>query len=384
MITSINQNIIDYLRSKQNEMSEMLFRLVHYESPSDDKTALDKLGKFLTAQLSTLNANVEIIPQASSGDHLLVRWGRNTSEKPQGTLMLCHMDTVWELGTLQSRPVRIENGMLFGPGAEDMKGGIVIAFWAIKTLQELALFPEKQITLLINSDEETGSTTSRQLIEELAVQHEAVFVLEPPEPPGSYKTQRKGVGQFRITATGRSAHAGADHKKGINAIEEIAHQIITVQGFTDYVSGTTFSAGIVQGGTRSNVVPEKAWVDVDVRVVTAAEEQKVVDKMKSLQPHIQGARIEVSGSIERPPMERTAEIGVLFNRAKLLANEMGIPLSEASTGGASDGNFTAALGIPTLDGMGVVGEGAHSPDEYALLASLPERAAILAALLRSI
>lgn len=294
------------------------------------------------------------------------------------------MDTVWDIGTLQERPVRIEDGKLFGPGAVDMKGGIVVGFWAIRALQELDIFPEKRVTLLLNSDEETGSITSRQLIEDQARQHDVVFVLEPPEPPGSYKTQRKGVGQFRITAHGRSAHAGADHEKGINAIEEIAHQIITIRSLTDYATGTTLSTGVVQGGTRSNVVPDKAWADVDVRVAAAGEIDTIIQKMKSLQPHIPGATIEVSGSIERPPLERTAEIGALFAKAKSLANEMGIPLSEASTGGASDGNFTAAIGIPTLDGMGVVGEGGHSPDEYALLSSLPERAAILAGMLRSV
>lgn len=333
--------------------------------------------------MNSLNADVEVIPQTISGNHLMARWGKIKGEGPQGTLVLCHMDTVWSLGTLQSRPVHIENGMMFGPGAEDMKGGIVIGLWAIKALQELHVFPEKQITMLFNSDEETGSTTSRQLIEDLARRHEVVFVLEPPEPPGSYKTQRKGVGHFRVTATGRSAHAGADHQKGINAIEEIAHQIITIQDFTNYATGTTLSAGVMQGGTQTNVVPEQAWVDVDVRVITIDEKEKISEKMNNLKPYLPGARIEVTGGIERPPLERSAEIGALFTRAKSLASEMGISLTEASTGGASDGNFTAAVGVPTLDGMGVVGEGIHATDEYALLSSLPERAAILAAMLRT-
>jgi glutamate carboxypeptidase len=295
------------------------------------------------------------------------------------------MDTVWDVGTVAERPVRIDEGKLYGPGAEDMKGGIVVALWAMRALRELGLLPEQPITLLLTSDEETGSITSRPFIEAEARKHGLVFVMEPPVPPhGSLKTSRKGVGDYRVSVTGRAAHSGADHGKGINALEELAHQIRTIQGFTDYETGTTFNVGQAGGGTRRNVVPAEAWAEIDVRIIRASEAARVAAQMQGLRPHLPGAKVKVSGGFERPPMERTAEIAALFARAQALASGMGLMLSEASTGGASDGNLTAALGVPTLDGMGVVGDGGHSLDEYALIASLPERAAVLAAMLRGV
>jgi glutamate carboxypeptidase len=295
------------------------------------------------------------------------------------------MDTVWDVGTVAQRPVRIEAGKLYGPGAQDMKGGIVITLWAVRALRELGFFPKGPVTLLLTSDEETGSLTSRSTIEAEALKHGLVFVMEPPvSPGGSYKTARKGVGDFRVDVTGRAAHAGADHTRGINALQELAHQIHTIQGFTDYERGTTFNVGQAGGGTRRNVVPAEAWAEIDVRIVRASEAVRVEAQMQGLKPHLPGAQVKVTGGFERPPMERTAEIAALFARAQALARGMGLDLSEASTGGASDGNLTAALGVPTLDGMGVVGDGGHAIDEYAVLSSLPERAAILAAMLRTV
>jgi glutamate carboxypeptidase len=299
--------------------------------------------------------------------------------------MLCHMDTVWDVGTVAQRPVRIEAGKLYGPGAQDMKGGIVITLWAVRALHELGFFPKEPVTLLLTADEETGSLTSRSTIEVEALKHGLVFVMEPPvSPDGSYKTARKGVGDFRVDVTGRAAHAGADHARGINALEELAHQIRTIQGFTDYERGTTFNVGQASGGTRRNVVPAEAWAEIDVRIVRASEAERVKARMQSLRPHLPGAEVKVTGGFERPPMERTAEITALFARAQALARGIGLDLSEASTGGASDGNLTAALGVPTLDGMGVVGDGGHAIDEYAVLSSLPERAAVLGAMLRAL
>jgi glutamate carboxypeptidase len=281
------------------------------------------------------------------------------------------------------RPVRIEDGKLYGPGAFDMKGGIVDALWAMRALRDLDLLPGRRVTLLINSDEETGSRTSRPLIEAEALKHDVVFVLEPAEPPhGSLKTWRKGTGGFRVTVTGLAAHAGADHDKGINAIEELAHQILAIQGFTDYGTGTTLNVGVVGGGRRSNVVPDQAWARVDVRVMNAEEAAKIEAKMQSLRPRLKGTTVEVSGGVNRPPMVRTPEIVALYTKAEALAAEMGFHVTEAGTGGGSDGNFTAALGVPTLDGMGVAGDGGHALHEHVVMGSLPERAALLAAMIR--
>jgi glutamate carboxypeptidase len=255
----------------------------------------------------------------------------------------------------------------------------------IRALRELDLPPDQTITLLVTSDEETGSLTSRPVIEAEALKHNVVFVLEPAQPPhASLKTWRKGVGAYRVSVTGRSAHAGSDHEKGVNAIEELAHQILAIQSFTDYTAGTTFSVGVVGGGTRSNVVPSQAWARVDVRVMNADEVDRVEAKMRSLKPHLTGATVEVSGGIGRPPMVRTPEIAALYARAEALTAEMGFQITEAGSGGGSDGNYTAALGVPTLDGMGVVGDGAHAVHEHVVIASLPERAALLAAMLRSL
>jgi glutamate carboxypeptidase len=377
----INREILTFLRRHQGQMADQLTLLIELESPTDHKPSLDRLSTYLAAELLALGARVETLPQAEAGDHVRARWG----EGQGGALMLCHMDTVWDVGTVAERPVRIEEGRLYGPGAHDMKGGIVITLWAVRALRELGLLPAGAVTLLLTSDEETGSLTSRSIIEAEALKHRLVFVMEPPVPPeGSYKTARKGVGDYRVEVTGRAAHSGADHARGINALQELAHQVQAIQDFTDYERGTTFNVGRAGGGTRRNVVPAEAWAEIDVRIVHVAEAERVEAQMQSLRPHLPGAEVRVTGGFERPPMERTAEIAALFGRAQDLARGMGLDLSEASTGGASDGNLTAALGVPTLDGMGVVGDGGHAIDEHALISSLPKRAAILAAMLRGV
>jgi glutamate carboxypeptidase len=377
-----NQRILAYLRDHQDDMVALLSRIVEMESPTHDKPALDRLGAFLADELRALGAEVERLPQTQAGDHVRARWNGNDSAG--GVLLLCHMDTVWDLGTVAERPVRIEDGKLYGPGAFDMKGGIVNTLWAMRALRELNLPPSRRVTLLVNSDEETGTRTSRATIEAEALNHDVVLVLEPAQPPhGSLKTWRKGVGGFRVTVRGLAAHAGADHEKGINAIEELAHQILAIQGFTDYEIGTTLNVGLVGGGTRSNVVPAEAWAQVDVRVMSMAEAAKIEAQMQSLKPRLNGTSVEVSGGVNRPPMVRTPEIAALYAQAEALAAEMGITITEAGSGGGSDGNFTAALGVPTLDGMGVVGDGGHAIHEHVVISSLPERAALLAAMIRS-
>jgi glutamate carboxypeptidase len=265
-----------------------------------------------------------------------------------------------------------------------MKGGIANTIWALRALRELDLPAGQPVTVLFTSDEEIGSITSRPIIEAEALKHDVVFCLEPAQAPkGSLKTWRKGVGMYGISVTGRSAHAGADHASGINAIEELAHQILAIQGLTDYEAGTTVSVGVVTGGTRSNVVPEHASAKIDMRVMTEEEATRLEAAMHALEPRLDGTALEVTGGMNRPPMVRTPEIAALFSQAQVFAAEMGFEITEAGTGGGSDGNLTAALGIPTLDGMGVVGDGAHAVHEHVYLNSLPERAALLAAMLRS-
>lgn len=374
-----NQRLLAFLRDHQADMVALLTQLVEMESPSDHKPSLDRLAALLAAEARALAAEVEILPQAEAGDCVRARWGSGA-----GTLLLCHLDTVWDLGTLARRPVRVEDGRLYGPGAFDMKGGIVNALWAVRALRELGLMPTPRITLLITSDEETGSHASRPLIEAEALAHGAVYVLEPAHPPrASLKTWRKGVGLYTVNITGRASHAGAAHTEGINAIEELAHQVLVIQALTDYAAGTTVNVGVIGGGTRSNVVPEQARAEVDVRVMDTAAAARVEAALRGLKPHLPGAAIEVSGGMNRPPMVRTPATVALYAQAEAIAGELGFPVSETGTGGGSDGNFTAALGVPTLDGLGVAGDGGHASHEHVILSSLPERAALLAAMLRA-
>lgn len=377
MNTDSNHQILKYLRDHQDDMVEDLKRLIDFESPTNHKPSVDKLGNVLANELRELGGDVTIIPKTEVGDCVRARWNNGDS----GILILSHMDTVWDVGTVPSRPTRIEGNRIYGVGSMDMKGGIVIALWALRALRKLDLFPNQTITYLLNSDEEIGSPHSGINIEEEALKHRAVFVTEPPQD-GAYKTARKGVSSYIVKAIGRAAHSGADHEKGINAIEELAHQIIKIQAMTNYEIGTTTNVGTILGGTRPNVVPAEASVEVNVRVTTRANADLIHQQITNLTPHHPEAQVVVEGGVSVHPMERTPEIVELFKQAQKLAAEMGLELNEGSTGGGSDGNRTAALGIPTLDGMGIVGEGGHSIHEYGEIASLPERSAIMAAMLR--
>ncbi len=372
-----NRRILNYLQEHTDEMIADLKRLIALESPTSYKPAVDALGAALAEELRGLGGAVEVIPKAAVGDVLRARWKPGDG----GIAIMSHMDTVWDVGTVAGRPTRIEGDRLYGVGAMDMKGGIVIALWALRALRALDLFPEGPITYLLNSDEETGSKHSSGEIESEALAHNVVFVTEPPQD-GAYKTQRKGVSHYTITAKGRAAHSGADHEQGVNAIEEIAHQVIAVEAMTDYEIGTTANVGVISGGTRPNVVPAEARVEINVRAWTRVHQQAIHEKIMRLKAMRPEAEIIVEGGVGVPPMERTPEIAALFKRAQTLAADMGIALEEGRTGGGSDGNKTAALGVPTLDGMGMVGEGGHAINEYGEISSLAERAAIMAAMLR--
>jgi glutamate carboxypeptidase len=362
----------------------LLKRLVETESPSHDKAAVDRVGAIVAEEARNHGAQVEIIPNKETGNHVLARWNApqplSRVERGDGILLLCHMDTVFPLGTLAKVPYRESDGKIFGPGTLDMRAGIVIALSAIDKARKNGMI--RPVTLLCTSDEEIGSRTSREHIERLAKGSALVLVLEGGLVDGSLKTWRKGVGEFRVKVQGRAAHAGGDHEKGRNAIEEMAHQVIAIQGLTDYSKQTTLNVGVIHGGTVSNVVPEEASIQVDVRVMQPGEWERLEDEMKKLRPVLDGTSIEVSGELNRPPMPFDETMKATFGKAKSIAAQMDIELKAGGTGGASDGNFVAPLGIPVLDGLGAVGEGYHSEREYIFADSLEERAKLIAALLK--
>ncbi|MGA3372064.1 MAG: M20 family metallopeptidase [Terracidiphilus sp.] len=367
-------------RRKQPALLNFIRQLVRAESPSGNKAAVDACVALAAARASSLGGRVKLHRQKQFGDLLEARFGPES--KAGRTLLLGHLDTVWPLGTLKTMPCRTAEGRLWGPGALDMKAGVAMAFTAIEMLTEAHLL-HREIVLLLTSDEEVGSPASRPVIERLAAECAQVFVLEPAQGL-AYKTARKGVGNWRIGVTGVAAHAGVDFAKGANAILELARVIQTVSGWTDIERGLTVSVGVVGGGTRSNVIPAEAFAEVDVRIARKADGPRIERKFAALKPMDKTDKrclLTVTGGINRPPMERTRSTVRLYLQAKALAAELGFPLPEASTGGASDGNFTSALGIPTLDGMGAVGEGAHANNESILIEHLAPRTALLAGLL---
>jgi glutamate carboxypeptidase len=372
-------------RKKERVLLDRIRRLVSIESPSDDKAAVDACVRLVASEAKSLGARVTLHPQRGFGAILEARFGpRSRPGSPKPILLLGHLDTVWPLGTLKSMPCRISGGRLSGPGAFDMKAGVVIALTAIEILTE-ARAHRREIILLLTGDEEVGSPVSRPFIERIAAQCAAVYVLEPAQGL-AYKTARKGTGQWRIEIKGVAAHAGVDFQKGASALRELARVIETVSNWTDLKRGLTVSAGVAGGGTRTNVVPAEAWAEIDVRIARSADAPRIVRKFAALKPPTfklidKRCTLAITGGINRPPMERTRATIRLFERARTLAREIGLDLEEAATGGASDGNFTSALGIPTLDGLGAVGEGAHAPHEFILIEHLAPRTALLAGLI---
>jgi len=373
-----------WLRPREAAMSRLLGRFVRAESPSFVKAAVDRFGKLVAAEWRRHGAKVTILRQRQRGDHIRAEWNPSRTHAKGQILVLGHLDTVYGLGTLTHMPYRLARGRAYGPGVFDMKGGLVIALFAAQALIETGHSPQKRVIFLWTSDEEIGSGTSRALIEREAWRSEAVLVLEPASgSDGRVKTGRKGVGEIELIATGRAAHAGLNPEDGVNAIEEIALQIARISRWNEPRRGITVNAGVVEGGTRTNVIPEKARVLIDLRAVRTNDMRAVTEKFHALRPILRGAKLQIRGGFNRPPMERKTS-AALYTRARALAKEIGLNLGEACVGGGSDGNFTSALGVQTLDGLGAVGEGAHSPNEYVVIRSLPERAALLAGLLASI
>lgn len=359
--------------------------LVERETTSREEARLNQIAAFVSAQLSDLGGEIELTPQPGYGTHLRARFNFGHDRTEDQVLVIGHLDTVWPVGTLDRMPFRLTpEGAAHGPGIFDMKSGIAIALQALNAIRGLGLQTKRPVTLLLTCDEEIGSKTSRQLVEEEARRAAAALVLEPPITGGIVKTGRKGIGVFGIRAIGRAAHAGLDPRKGINANVELSHQILRLAEMNDHERGVTVSVGMMSGGTAINVVPAEASAKVDVRFWTPEDGQRIVTEIGGLKPILAEAQLEITGGINRPPMPRSEKNIALYEHARNLAAEFGLDLKDTVVGGGSDGNFTAAMGVPTLDGLGVDGAGAHADHEHIIVSDIPRRAALLTRLIQTV
>jgi len=396
------RDLLRAARGREAEMVRLLGRFVRCESPSYDKAAVDRFGAMVASEWRRRGAPVEILAQPLRGDHLRIeiaavpgrsvvkdhgrgfgrREKRGADHGGGQILVLGHLDTVYPIGTIAKMPFRVAGGKAWGPGTFDMKGGLVLALAAVDALRAAGVRPRKRVVFLWTSDEEVGSETSRRAIESEARRSDAVLVLEPSlGREGRLKTQRKGVGGAEVIVTGRAAHAGIEPEKGVNAVHELALQVVRLMKMNDRARGITVQATVVEGGTAMNVVPERARASIDIRFSKLADAARIERGLRGLRPILRGARVEVRVGGLRPPLERSAGVRGLFRVAQGLMRELGLSLGEAATGGGSDGNFTGALGVPTLDGLGAVGDGAHSSREHVVVRELAVRAALLAGLM---
>jgi len=377
------KKLFQRIKPRLPEMLATLERLVRIESPSLEKSAADRCCKILAAEWRRRGVQVEQIAQQHRGDHLRMTWWPGKARAKAQYLVLGHYDTVYASGTLKKMPFRVTDSKAYGPGIFDMKAGLVQALFAFDALLESKAALTHRLVFLWNSDEEIGSDSSRKLIESEARRSEAVFVLEPSlGPKGLLKTARKGVGEAELIVHGRASHAGLAPEKGINAVYELAAQLTRIREWNDPRKGVSVNADMVEGGTRVNVIAERARAVLDLRALRVADMSRIEKQLRALRPTLPGARLEVRGGFNRAPLERKLS-AALFAKAKSLASQMGLALGESTAGGGSDGNLTAALGVPTLDGLGAVGDGAHSAHEFIFIKTMPARAAVLAALLVS-
>lgn len=371
---------LDFCRAQEPWLLQTIRDFVALESPSDDKAAVDRCGAEIASRLEAMGGRVTRVTVSTAGDHLRAEFGTGTKQ----LLLLGHFDTVWPVGQLERMPLREDNDRLMGPGVLDMKAGIALGMLATRALFEVGPPPSTRIVMLWTTDEEVGSTTSRALVETEAAASEAVLVLEPPLPDGVLKTRRKGVGEYDLVVHGQSAHAGVDPDKGVSAIRELARQILAIETLQDPGRGLTVSVGVISGGTRTNVVAAEARARIDARASAMVDAAALDRALRELTPHLAGARLEISGGFNRPPMERTPGVARLFEVARRVGQDLGKAVREGSTGGGSDGNFTAALGVPTLDGLGAVGEGPHALHEFVQVSELAPRAALIAGVLHAL
>ncbi|MEK6409358.1 MAG: M20 family metallopeptidase [Acidobacteriota bacterium] len=378
--------VLSYFEAHRSEMLAFSRWLVEQESMSREASATRRIAENLGESLASKGAAVELLNDPAYGSTLRARFdcAPDASPNDKQLLIVGHLDTVWPIGTLAARPFRVEGDRAFGPGIFDMKSGVMLAVFAMRAVKDLGIATRRRVTMLMTCDEETGSHFSRDVIEEEARRTHAALVLEPPIPGGTIKTGRKGVGEFELIIRGRPAHAGNDPRAGISAITELAHQILAINKLNDYERGTTLNVGVARGGVLSNVIAAEAHASIDMRFQTVTEGARITEAMSRLQPVIDGARIEVRGGINRPPLVRTPETAELFEHARRLASEIGYDLKEGSVGGGSDGNFIAALGVPVLDGLGVDGAGAHAEHEHIIISDIPRRASLLTRLIETI
>jgi glutamate carboxypeptidase len=378
---NLPKELLRLLKPQLPTMLETLRRFVVAESPSLEKAAADRCCGIIAREWKNQDARVERIALKHRGDILRITHAPDKSRASGQLLVLGHYDTVYSSGTLRKMPFRVSGGKAYGPGSFDMKAGIVQALFALQALQQSKTPLAKRLAFLWTSDEEIGSEAGRKFFEAEARRSDAVFVLEPSfGPRGLLKTARKGVGEAELIVHGRSSHAGLAPQEGINAIHELARQLTRIEKWNDHRLGVTINAGIIEGGTRTNVIPDHARVVLDLRALRVSDMRSLEHRLRDLRPFERGARLEVTGGFNRPPLEHKMS-ATLFARAQLLAKQMNLSIDECTVGGGSDGNFTAALGIPTLDGLGAVGDGAHSTHEHVLINTMSTRAALLAALL---
>jgi glutamate carboxypeptidase len=371
---------LHYFEQRQDEIVQTIRELSEIESPSDNKQAVDRIAKFLAAKFELLGGRTQLHPSAEYGDSLQADFGGPTNSKP--VLLLGHYDTVYPLGALKTMPCNIENGLLRGPGVLDMKSGIALILHTIEALQRWHGALPRPVTVFLVSDEEVGSRSSRKITERLARKSAGVLVLEPAAGlRGAVKTARKGVGEYTLRVQGIAAHAGLDPGKGHSAILELALQIAVIAKLNNLRQGVSLNPGVIEGGTRTNVVAAEASVRMDVRIKSAKQAAGIDRKLHSLKPFDKYCKLEITGDINRLPMERTPGVAALYRKAREIAAEVGWRLEEAAVGGGSDGNFTAGIGIPTLDGLGGVGNGAHAVHEFIVISELPRRALLLAGLI---
>jgi glutamate carboxypeptidase len=376
--------LLSFAQAHQTQTTALIRRFVECESPSGDTAAVNRFVE-LVADTVAPYAKVKTLSGGRFGKVLLAEMNLPSRKKSGQILALGHSDTVWSIGTLRAMPFRQADGRLWGPGVLDMKAGIVFFLFAVQGLRELDIPVLSKVLLQLNPDEEVGSEASRPVTEKFASKSKAVLVLEPGTGlTGKLKTARKGVGDFTVTVKGRAAHAGVDFSAGASAITELARQINHIAGFTREQRGITVNPGVISGGTRTNVVAAEAHAEIDIRVQRLKDAPALEKRFQSLRPYDNRCTIEIAGGLNRPPMERSAGIVKLFRLASKLGEDLGVQLEESLTGGGSDGNFTAALGIPTLDGLGAVGEGAHAANESILIDRIADRTALLAKLLAAL
>jgi len=370
-----------YFETRIDALLQTIREFVEIESPSDHKPATDRIGALLAQRFSQLGGSPHLHRAEEYGDNLQIDFPGSATSKP--VLLLGHFDTVYPLGTLSTMPCHVDNGRLYGPGVLDMKAGIALMLFAIEALQTWHGQLPRPVTVFLVSDEEVGSYSSRKITEDLARKSSAVLVLEPAGPRGAVKTARKGVGEYILTVKGIASHAGLDPGKGHSAILELARQIAVLWKLNDLKSGVSVNPGIIRGGTRTNVIAADAAAEIDVRIKTAKQAAGLHRKLQALKPFDQHCKLTIEGGINRLPMERTAGVAALYKKAQAVARQIDWRLEEAAVGGGSDGNFTAGIGIPTLDGLGALGDGAHATHEHIIISELPRRALLLAGLIES-